>query len=84
MDFFQCLGSLGVSVSALLTTRERGSCCSGAEGERRGERRGREEVEPGEMLDMSSESAILRIRVIKSKPMVIIIIGATHACGLDG
>ena len=54
MDFFQCLGSRGVS-SVFLTTRDRGSLCSGWEA--RGETREEVlEVLPGEMVDTSSES----------------------------
>ena len=66
MDFFQCLGSLGVSVSALLTTRDMGSLCSGEKGERREDRAGREVVEPGEMLDKSSESAKVRVSKVEA------------------
>ena len=54
MDFFQCLGSRGVS-SVFLTTRDRGSLCSGWEA--RGETREEVlEVLPGEMVDTSAES----------------------------
>ena len=62
MDFFQCLAVLtGVlEVSRSLTTRDKGSLCSGYPGDNE-EKLEKEAVLPGETVDTSSESKIINV-----------------------
>jgi hypothetical protein len=55
-----------VAASSFRTTRERGSRCSGAAGETRGERR--EAVLPGDTVDTSSESARKEAWLVTAHP----------------
>lgn len=62
MDFFQCLAVLtGVEeLSCSLTTRDKGSLCSGYPGDNE-EKLEKEAVLPGETVDTSSESKIINV-----------------------
>ena len=59
MDFFQCFVVVGVDVESdcdlSLTTNDRGSLCSGYEGDK-DEKLEKEAVLPGDTVDTSSES----------------------------
>ena len=74
MDFFQCLGVLTLSVCCRLTTRDRGSRCSGAgqgwQGGDSDEKLEKEAELPGDTVDTSSES---KLKTIIKKCFIIII-----------